>query len=71
VKELRFGGRLESARLTNLRSDPLGAASDRMGVSREHGLDLVPCDLSQVSVVNPGGAQVGDTAVAALVGADV
>jgi len=40
-------------------------------IAGEHRLDAVPSDLGQIGVVDAGGAEVGDVAVAALVGADV
>lgn len=42
-----------------------------MRVPRQHRLHAMPNDLRQVGVVDACGAEVGDVAVAALVGADV
>ena len=42
-----------------------------MRVSRQHRLDAVAGDLGQVGIIDAGSAEVGDVAVAALVGADV
>jgi hypothetical protein len=42
-----------------------------MGVPRKHRLDTMPSDLCQVSVIDAGSAQMGDVAVAALVGTDI
>jgi len=53
------------------RSNGREAATDRVRIPRQHGLDAVAGDLGQVGVVDAGGAEVGDVAVAALVGADV
>lgn len=43
----------------------------RVRVARQHRLYSVPRDLSEIRIVDPGGSQVRDIAVAALVGADV
>ena len=57
--------------LTDSFPDCRKASAERMRVPRQHRLDPVPDDLGQVSVVDAGGSEVGDVAVAALVGADV
>lgn len=48
-----------------------GTCADWMRVSREHRLDPMPSHLGQIGVINACGVEVGDIAVAALVGADV
>jgi hypothetical protein len=45
--------------------------SSGVRVPRQHGLDSVADDLSQIGVVNASSAKVSDVGVAALVGADV
>lgn len=55
----------------NRAADSLKTLPHCMRVSRQHRLDTVAGDFGQVGVVDAGGAEVGDVAVAALVGADV
>lgn len=57
--------------LVDGRSNSAVTPSDRMRIPREHRLDSVADDLSQVRVIDASGSEVGDVGVAALVGADV
>lgn len=44
-------------------ADGIEAVAYRMRVSRQHRLDPVSCDLSEVGIVDASGAEVGDVAV--------
>src|SRR5215212_4240693 len=57
--------------LADRAADGLEARRDRVVVAREHRRETVAGDLGEVGVVDAGAAQVGDVAVAALVGTDV
>lgn len=59
------------AALANYPADRLKAPTDSMCIPRQHRLDAMPGYLGQVGVVNARGTEVGDVAVAALMGADV
>ena len=55
----------------NCTTNETESLADRVRVSRQHRLDPMTGDLSQIGIVDAGSAEVGHVAVAALMGADV